>query len=190
MDYMDEEILEARWELERQKHTTLETGMYAGEELITFTPKEILKSGMVIPLPDQFAVMPEDIKDIKYPSKNAPQLILTSLDSTVNLCFNILPVVLHEDALQHMSSQFQGAVCNMNPSLKIGEEEHTQTEQGNEMIWFGYRGYHLDGQSFNRVYLIQMRKSVLYSLFSCKTEDKDKWLEIIENIFSAAEERM
>jgi hypothetical protein len=37
MEYFDEEILEARRELERLKHTTLETGIYVGDELITFT---------------------------------------------------------------------------------------------------------------------------------------------------------
>ena len=33
MEYFDEEILEARRELERLKHTTLETGIYVGDEL-------------------------------------------------------------------------------------------------------------------------------------------------------------
>lgn len=35
MDYLDEELSEAKRKLERQKHTTLESGIYAGEELIT-----------------------------------------------------------------------------------------------------------------------------------------------------------
>ena len=35
MEYWDEKLLEAKRELEYQKHTTLQTGMYAGEELMT-----------------------------------------------------------------------------------------------------------------------------------------------------------
>jgi len=37
MEYMDEKILESRKELERQQHTTLETGIYIEDELITFS---------------------------------------------------------------------------------------------------------------------------------------------------------
>ena len=37
MEYFDEEILEARREMERLKHTTLETGIYVDDELFTFT---------------------------------------------------------------------------------------------------------------------------------------------------------
>ena len=32
MDYLDEQILETKWELERKKHDTLETGIYVEED--------------------------------------------------------------------------------------------------------------------------------------------------------------
>ena len=85
MEYFDEEILEARRELERLKHTTLETGIYVGDELITFTNITLPQTKIHIYLPEQFIVMPDLVKDMKYPSKNAPDLIITSLDSMVNL---------------------------------------------------------------------------------------------------------
>ena len=92
MEYFDEEILEARRELERLKHTTLETGIYVGDELITFTNITLPQTKIHIYLPEQFIVMPDLVKDMKYPSKNAPDLIITSLDSMVNFGFNILSV--------------------------------------------------------------------------------------------------
>ena len=69
MGYLDEEILETRRQFRRQEHTTLETEMYAGEELITFTCSKIFDSHVCIPLPDQFVMMPEGMKNIKYPSR-------------------------------------------------------------------------------------------------------------------------
>ena len=41
MEYYNEEILEARWEDERRKHTTLETGIYVEDELITFSDNPV-----------------------------------------------------------------------------------------------------------------------------------------------------
>ena len=80
MDYYDEELLEARREQERKKHTTIESGIYAGDTLIQFVH---------ITLPNS-VTMPETIKEIKYPSKFAPDFIMTSLDSMINFSFNIL----------------------------------------------------------------------------------------------------
>ena len=188
MEYFDEELLEAKRKLEFQKHTSLETGMYAGEELITFTYTTLEDFGIKLPLPDQMVVMPEDMKSAKYPSLDAPELILTDLSSTVNICFNSLPVVLVDEEIRSMSVQFQNALQNMNPSITIKNQTDTNTEQGNEMSWFEYKGYHLDGQSYNRCYLISLRKTVLHGTFSCKLKDKDHWLDIVNKIFLAVEE--
>ena len=96
MPYIDEEILEAKRKQEHQKYTTLETGMYAGDELITFAQIEIPDTKISLFLPEQFVLMPEEVKRVKYPSQDAPDYIFTSLDSTVNICINIMPILLKE----------------------------------------------------------------------------------------------
>ena len=105
MEYYDEQILEARWEEERRKHTTLETGIYVEDDLITFSQITLPDTKIRLYLPEQFVVMPDQVREVKYPSLNAPDFIITSLDSTVNFCFNILPVQLEEGDTKTMSSQ-------------------------------------------------------------------------------------
>lgn len=188
MEYFDEELLETKRALERQNYTTLETGMYAGEELITFTDITLPDSEMHLPLPDQFIVMPTEVKQIKYPSLNAPSFIITSLDSLVNIGFNLLPAALQGGELICISSQFQNALRNMNPSVVIKNQTECETDSGNEMVWFEYQGYHLDGQSYNRIYFIRMRKFMLQGMFSCQLKDQHKWREIVGRIFLAAYE--
>jgi hypothetical protein len=188
MDYFDEELLDAKRKMERQMHTTLETGIYAGEELVTFTQIDLPDFSVRMPLPDQFVVMPEEVKKAKYPSQEAPALILTSLSSTVNISFNELPVLLKEGEIKTMIGQFQNALENINPSIIIKNQTDTKTDQGNEMSWFEYKGYQLDGQSYNRVYLLRLRKTVLHGTFSCNIKDKEHWMEIAERIFMAVEE--
>ena len=121
MEYYDEQILEARWEEERRKHTTLETGIYVEDDLITFSQITLPDTKIRLYLPDQFVVMPDQVREVKYPSLNAPDFIITSLDSTVNFGFNILPVELEEGDTKTMSRQFQNALRNVNPSIYISE---------------------------------------------------------------------
>ena len=191
MEYFDEEILEARRELERLKHTTLETGIYVGDELITFTNISLPQTKIHIYLPEQFIVMPDLVKDMKYPSKNAPDLIITSLDSMVNFGFNILSVSMEEGDTKVMSSQFQNALRNVNPSIKIKKQVNdVTTEHGNEMSWFDFKGYLIDGQNYNRMYLVKMRETVLHGIFNCPMQFKDEWGEIAEKCFMSIEEEL
>lgn len=190
MEYFDEELLEAKRELERQKHTTLETGIYAGEELITFTKENLPESNVFMYLPEQFVVMPDRVKEVKYPYKNAPKIIITSLDSTVNFAFNILPEQPKDGEIKSMAIQFQTALKNMNPSIRTKNQKDTKTNQGNEMSYFDYIGYHLDGQSYNRIYLIRLKKMVLHCAFSCIFKDVGNWMEIINKMLFALEENL
>ena len=191
MEYFDEEILEARRELERLKHTTLETGIYVGDELITFTNITLPQTKIHIYLPEQFIVMPDLVKDMKYPSKNAPDLIITSLDSMVNFGFNILSVSMEEGDTKVMSSQFQNALRNVNPSIKIKKQVNdVTTEHGNGMSWFDFKGYLIDGQNYNRMYLVKMRETVLHGIFNCPMQFKDEWGEIAEKCFMSIEEEL
>lgn len=189
MEYYDEQILEARQAEESRKHTTLETGIYVDDELITFTQMTLPNTKIQLFLPEQFIQMPKSVREIKYPSTNAPDFIITSLDSTVNFGFNILPVQLEEGDTKTMSSQFRNALRNVNPSIRINERvDNTATGKGNEMSWFGFKGYALDGQNYNRMYIIRMRKTVLHGIFNCPPRVKDQWTDIVDKCFLTVEE--
>lgn len=191
MEYFDEDILDARRELERLKHTTLETGIYVGDELITFTQITLPETKIHIYLPERFIVMPDLVRDMKYPSKNAPDLIITSLDSMVNFGFNILRVPMEEGDTKVMSSQFQNALRNVNPSIKIKNQiSDVTTKHGNEMSWFDFKGYVIDGQNYNRMYLVRMRETVLHGIFNCPMQFKDEWGEIAEKCFMSIVEEL
>lgn len=186
MEYYDEELLEAKRGLERKKHTTIETGIYAGDELIEFVCTELPDSTISLPLPKRFAIMPDVIKNAKYPSVKAPKFVMSSLDVTVNFAFNHFNV--KNGNVKVMSNQFQTALQNVNPSIIIKKQVDTKTCQGNEMSWFEYNGFQLDGQSYNRVCLIKMKNTVLHAIFNCPLRDKEKWETIIEQIFMAIKE--
>lgn len=190
MDCYDEDLLESEREMERKKYTTLKTGIYVDDELITFSPYQLPDAPIYIFLPDSFVILPEKVKAMKYPYKDSPDFIYTSLSGTVNLGFNLLPEVLQDGDIQAMSNQFQRGLNNMNPSLKIQNQGNGNTSQGNEMSWFDFKGYNLDGQNFNRMYLVRMRKMVLHGVFSCVLEDKMKWEQIVKQIFLAVKEEL
>ena len=189
MKYYDEKILEVRREEERLRHTKLETGIYVEDDLITFRQISLPNIPIRIVLPEQFIPMPDAVKDVKYPSKNAPDLVVTSLDSTVNFGFNLFGKRIEEGDTAVMSRQFRDALRNVNPSIKISKwEDNIKTDSACEMSWFQFKGYVLDGQNFNRMYFVKLKKSVLYGIFNCPMRVKEEWAEITEKCFQTVEE--
>lgn len=188
MECYDEKLLDSRRKLEHEKYTTLKTGIYVDDELITFSAYTLPNTSIHVFLPVSFVIMPKKVKEIKYPNRNSPDFIYTNVAGTVNLGFNLLPEVLEEGGTQVMSHQFQKGLSNLNPSIRIENQKNGKTIQGKEMSWFDFKGFSLDGQNFNRIYLICLRKVVLQGIFNCQVEDKEKWQAIVEQIFLAVEE--
>ncbi len=188
MEYYDEIILETQREIEHRQHTTLETGIYVGDELITFRQVKLPETDIQIHLPEQFIIMPEMVKDVKYPSKNNPDLVITSLDSMVNFGFNVLPIKLEAEDTEAMSLQFQRAIQNTNPSIRIKKRKTETTNKGNEMSWFDFKGYALDGLYYNRMYIVRMKKTVLHCIFNCPMRVAQQWEGIAEKCFMTIEE--
>lgn len=188
MEYFDEELLEVKRSLERKKYNTFETGMFAGEELIEFTRILIPDTKIFVWLPKSFVPMPREVKSIKYPSVNAPEFIISSLDTLVNIGFTLLPVILENDEIKSLRQQFQTAIININPTIKIQNQKDEKTKQGNDMSWFDFSGYCVDGHSYNRVYLIRMQKQIFHGIFNCMLKDRNNWSEIVSRIFETIEE--
>jgi len=190
MSYYDEELLAAKKALEREKHKTLETGIYVDDQLIQFSETSLEGLKIKVVLPDNFVVMPEELKNIKYPSKNAPSVLFMNLDTTVNFGFNSLPVSLHEGEILEVSQKFQTAIKNINPATIFDKTGDSVTDAGNEMSWFDFKGYSLDGQSYNRMVLVRFNGFTIQGIFNCPDRDWIKWEPIVDKVFRTIEERL
>ena len=60
-EYLDEIIIRRRRELEKSRHSCIQSGIYAGEELITFSETELFDGTVKVFLPETFTDMPDEI---------------------------------------------------------------------------------------------------------------------------------
>lgn len=91
-EFFDEKILEYRRRARREKHSTLETGMYVQDELMQFERKKLFDDKISIMLPQSFVHLPPELAKAKYMSEQRPQIIMTSLDTTVNIGLSFMNV--------------------------------------------------------------------------------------------------
>ena len=122
--YLDEIIIQQRRDLERQKHSTLDTGIYAGEELVFFEERVLSEDGTKMLLPSDFIEMPEEILKVKYPMEKRPQIIWSNEDSTIDFTFSLLEPEPERDQLQQVRDDF----CN---TLQMIYPHYVFTDNGN-----------------------------------------------------------
>ena len=74
-EYLDKDIIRRRRKLEKSRYSCIQSGIYAGEELIVFSEVELFDGAVKIFLPETFIDMPEKIRNVKYSGKNSPSVI-------------------------------------------------------------------------------------------------------------------
>ena len=94
---------------------------------VTFSEIKLFNNAFAITLPDFLVDMPLSIAKIKYPSEQRPQIIKTSMDTTVNFAFNLFNMVTNDEQITDATKQFKNVIARVNPAyvfyhFKIEEE--------------------------------------------------------------------
>ena len=90
--YLDETILEIKRQKDKEENINIEEGVHIKNEYVEFEEIKLFNESMSILLPKSFIDLPDSMKKIKYPSEQRPHIIKTSLDTSVNFGFSLLPL--------------------------------------------------------------------------------------------------
>lgn len=173
--FLDEKIIEYRNKARKEKYSTLETGMYIKNELVSFERKELFQKKISIMLPETFITLPENMAKLKYSSEQRPQIIKTSLDTSVNIGFSILEVEILPEHIKKLSAQAIEALKRLNPAYVFYEEK---VELGNMPLgWFEFKSYGLDSNIYNLMFITIVEKKMLHGIFNCNYDDVLEWRE-------------
>lgn len=118
-DYLDKDILESRKMIRKSKYNTLQIGIYINDEVVHFTAAKILDERAEAMLPDTFVDMPANLARLKYMSEQRPQIIKTSLDTTVNFTFSLYGIELPEEEIDSTIRQFKYLIQKVNPACVL-----------------------------------------------------------------------
>ncbi|MTK06693.1 MAG: hypothetical protein F8N38_06385 [Hungatella sp.] len=188
MEYEDEQLAALKKQVRiNQEISIKEQGVYIGEEYINFQPVNILDK-ISIHLPETFIDMPEEIKKMKYPSDNRPEVIKTSLNTNVNFAFNWLDKKNYINQEEDLVLQLKSVLLRTNPSFVFYEESEHKTSGGNTVRTFDFKSYGIDEQMYNMMCIITFHGGTLHGVFNCLDRDSDDWKKIAGQVFQSAEE--
>ncbi|WP_250277186.1 hypothetical protein [[Clostridium] colinum] len=186
-NYLDETILEMKRQKYKEENKNIKEGVYIKNEYVEFEKVKLFNNAMSILLSKNFIDLPENMKKIKYPSEDRPQIIKTSLDTSVNFGFSLMPLPIKNEQTKDAITQFKILLKKVNPayifydlkSEKIGEKT---------ISWFDFKSYGLDFPMYNIMYILPIRNKVMHGIFNCLYEDVNEWKEYAFQVIKTIEE--
>lgn len=86
--HIDEKVVPIKLTNEIDYTMSLDTGYYILGSLEKFVIEEIFNQSISVYIPSSFIDMPDEIKEIKYPTNFRPEIIKTNLVGDINLSFS------------------------------------------------------------------------------------------------------
>ena len=188
MEYEDEQLAALKKQARSNQAVNIkEQGVYIGEEFINFQPVHILEK-ISIYLPETFIEMPEEIKKVKYPSANRPEIIKTSLNTNVNFAFNWMDKRSFVNQEEELALQLKAVLLKTNPSFVFYEEDEQKTSGGNTIRTFDFKSYGIDEQMYNMMCIISFSGGTLHGIFNCLDRDSEDWKKVLGQVFQSVVE--
>lgn len=172
-EFFDEKILEYRRRARNEKYSTLETGMYIKDELVQFEEKELFPNKMSIMLPVSFVKMPSKLAKVKYTSQQRPQIIMTSLDTTVNFGMSMTEAEMQVDQIKILSKQMMEALKRLNPAFAFYDNQFETKHV--PLGWFEFKSYGIDTDVYNLMLISIIDGKMLHGVFNCDYADTLEW---------------
>ena len=179
-EFLDTKIVEYRNKARKEKYSTPETGMYIKNELVSFDRIILFQGRLSIMLPVSFVDLPADMARVKYTSRQRPQIIKTSLDTTVNIGMSLLDAVIYEEQINKLKNYAQEALKRLNPAFVFYES--TVETKNIPLGWFEFKSYGLDTDMYNLMFISIIEGKMLHGIFNCDYDDALEWREAARQI--------
>lgn len=190
MEYEDEKIAGLKKSRRNQKYRDITAdGVYIGDSFVQFHSRKIFER-LELYIPESFIEMPEEILLMKYPSVNRPQIVLTSLDCSVNFAFNYIQEKISGDQVEDLAAQMQEMIRKSNPAAVFYKEDSDIISGNRTISMFDYKSYGIDIQLYNLVCFAELSDGILHGVFNCPDKDSEEWSDVAWQALKTSREQM
>jgi len=185
MSYIDEQILKAVNEMEKQEVKKLEDGIEIGDITYTFSEQFFFDDRASIMVPDQFIEMPQNLAEIKYPSSQRPKIILTDKETGgYNVTLNLVDSPGADEFMKDLVKGIKNIIKKMQPS-NVFYEENIEKINGRNIGWFDYKGPAIDTQIYYYQFFAGVDNQTLFGAVNCPYDEHMVWKPIAKQIMES-----
>ena len=184
--YIDEKIIPMKLETDNNISMSLEDGHYISGKLETFTKALYFNDSVSIYSPSSFIDMPDEIKEMKYPTKFRPEIIKTNLAGDINLSLSLLEEGKDAD-IETLQIDFRSLLSKAHKGIKFLEAKKLNKEGFVEINCFDFILPGIDEKIFHMMGMGKTDRQIIQVIFNCREPDANAWKKAVIDIFENIE---
>ena len=183
---VDEEILAIKKSIEDNSLASLKEGYYISGKLETFTKALYFNDSVSIYSPSSFIDMPDEIKEIKYPTNFRPEIIKTNLAGDINLSLSLLEEGKDAD-IETLLSDLRSLLSKAHKGIRFLEAKKLNKEGFVEINCFDFILPGIDEKIYHIVGMGKIDRKIIQLIFNCREYSSNAWKKAATDIFQNIE---
>lgn len=179
MSFMDEKITQILNEAEQSmvSRSITDGPVKIGNRYYEFTLQSFYEDKISLYLPADFEEMPKEIRSIKYPYEQRPEIIRSDESGAINFTLNRIDHELKDEMVAELAAGMKTMIQKSNPS-HVFYESGVETVNEKTFGYFEFKNMVIDGALFNIMYFLEFEGKVLMGTFCCRYEDYPDWRDV------------
>lgn len=179
MSFMDEKIARFISESEQamSPRSICEGPVRIGKRYYEFEQQSFYEDQLSLYLPNDFQEMEQQIRSIKYPYEQRPEVIKTNEDGSINFTFKKINQPMQDDLVEKLITGMKTMLQKSNPS-HVFYESGIEDINGKPIGYFEFKNMVIDGALFNIMYFLEFEGEILMGTFCCRYDDYPDWRDI------------
>jgi hypothetical protein len=179
MENMDEKILEFINEAEKAEEpkNICEGPVKVGGRYYEFEEKEFFDGKLKLYIPKDFEDMAQNLREIKYPSSQRPQIIKTDETGSINITLNPIDNDLEEQWVKELTDGMKMIIKKTNPA-NVFFTDGVEVVDGKNIGYFEFKSSSIDDFIYNIMFFFELEGKTVMGTFSCIYKEYENWREI------------
>ncbi|EGG91124.1 hypothetical protein HMPREF0491_02352 [Lachnospiraceae oral taxon 107 str. F0167] len=180
-NYYDKQIIPLKVRSSEAEAMSLDTGYYIEGRLETFSKEQYFDKLLSIYIPESFIDMPDEIKEIKYPTNFRPEIIKTNLAGDVNLSISLINVS-EDTEVKTLVTDFKNLLSKAHNGIKFLEYNELEKEGCVKMYCFDFIIPGIDERIYHKTGLGKIGRETVQVMFNCREPLSWTWKKAVNDI--------
>lgn len=180
-NYYDKQIIPLKVRSSEAEAMSLDTGYYIEGRLETFSKEQYFDKLLSIYIPESFIDMPDEIKEIKYPTNFRPEIIKTNLAGDVNLSISLIKVS-EDTEVKTLVTDFKNLLSKAHTGIKFLEYDELEKEGCVKMYCFDFIIPGIDERIYHKTGLGKIGRETVQVVFNCRESLSWTWKKAVNDI--------
>lgn len=177
MGNIDEKILEILNSEESKSQNINDGQVKIGNRYYEFEERSFYDDNVKLLIPKDFIDMPQHLREIKYPSSQRPEIILTDESSSINIMLNRIDSSLNEKQVKELTDGMKAILKKVNPANIFFTDGIEKVDEKN-IGYFEFKSPAMDGFIYNLMFFFEFKGKTVMGTFCCRYDEYKDWREV------------